>query len=324
MTTTVLLAFEAHYLPQHPDLSKGAASSCRTNLRRFQKLTDNPAIDLITSETFDSFRKAAKGANYSPDSIEASVNAVLSVLRACADPKLGVLPAVPEPGRALKISTRVKYMPPLTDLGRLYSVAWRAKWPRFCDPTEFWQAAFVVDLWTALRKGDLFFRLEWDSITDESIVVTAHKTEKTHTLPNSPIVERHLRPLRRLDSKRVFPIGDCHHQILRELNRLADAAGVKRFGFQAIRRRSCTNWQSARWGAGEVVQGSAIKGSACRYIVPDILQQAAPRFQWPAEMLTADERDQAKQEEQRLMNAVRRMGGAERAAVLSLAEKLVT
>lgn len=296
----------------------------RTNIRRWARVLCDSPIDQIREEDFDAFRTKAKEMNYSNDSIEGSVNAVLCLLRLAVSPKLRLIEQVPDSGTPFKISTRVKYAPSLADLGKAYLAADVAKWPQWCDPASFWKALFASALWTGLRRSDLFQSYVWDSFTEFAIDVTSKKTGKQHLLPLSSVLDRHLEPLKGLDSLRVFPVGRCHHQIVRELRRIADAAGVKRFGLQSLRRRSCSNWQAAKWGAGEVVQGSAIKGSASRYIVPEILQQAAPRFRWPEEMLTPEERDQRHGEEKRIAEAVRRLGDSERAAVLSLAEKLAT
>jgi integrase len=323
MPLSCLAAFERHYLPARR-LSLRTVTSTRSNLRRWARLSGDPSVDAIDEDVLNDFRRAAQAAGYRNDSIEGSVNCVLRVLRECARPKLCLVSHVPRPGIRLKVSTLPKYTPSLADLGKLYAAAWVAKWPTRFPAGPFWQGVFASALWTGLRRGDVFWAFEWPSIGEDSITVTAHKTGKVHVFPSSPVLLRHLEPLRGLHPTRVFPIGKCNHQILRELRRMAEAAGVRPFGLQAIRRRSCSNWQAAKWGAGEVVQGSAIRGSASRYIVPEILQQAAPRFQWPAEMLTAEERDESLRQERRLLEAVRRLGPDERAAVVSLAERLAT
>lgn len=315
--------FETHYL-RLKRLSANTIVTFRANLRRWETLAKCPPVDQITDDTFDAFRVLAGERGYSNDSIEGSVNSALRVLRLAATAKLALIARAPDAGQKLSTSHPVKYTPSLADVGKFYEAATVARWPTWCDAGAFWRGVVAANLWTGLRKGDLFRGLVWESFEESAISVTAHKTGKRHLFPTSTVLDRHLEPLKGLDSQRVFPVGKCNHQILREVRRIADAAGVKRFGLQALRRRSCSNWQAAKWGAGEVVQGSAIKGSAVRYIVPEILQQAAPRFRWPDPMLTAEERDQRAGEERRIVEAVRRLGDIDRAAVLSLAEKLAT
>lgn len=320
--TTILQAFEETFRHR----SSGRRRTLQEygyKLRRWQRLAPTIELNNITTDAIQQFRERARSKKLSADTIESTISAVLHVLQACFD--AGQLDAVPGRGRRLRVSSGVRYVPPLEDLGKLYAAADEAKWPTWCKPAEFWQPLLVAAYWTALRHFDLFWSLKDSCFSKRFVVVTAHKTEKVHVFPRHSVFDRHIAVApRRPGDERFFPIGICRKQVLRELHRMADAAGVKRFTLHAIRRLSCCEWQEAKWGAGEVIQGSAIRGSASRYIVPQLLKQAAPMLRWPDEMLTAEERDVSAQQQARLLHAVQRLGVTERDAVLSLAEKLAT
>lgn len=301
-------------------LSRRATQEFKYRIARWERFGGPAAISSITSGHVTAVRAAMAGANLSADTIESTIDAVLQILRCCH--RVGMLDSVPHPGRRLKLSRSIRYVPPLEDLGAMYAVADAARWPRFCDPGPFWRGVLVLAYWTGLRHKDLFWSLRWAGFTATQIAVTANKTGKTHVFPRCAVVDRHLAALARVPGDdRVFPIGTCRKQILRELHRLAEAAAVEPFQLHAVRRLACTEWQAARWGAGEVLQGKSL-GICDRYIVPRLLQQAAPALRWPDQLLTAAERDAAAAEEQRLAVAVRRLGSTERTAVLALAERL--
>lgn len=320
--TIILQAFEETFLPRSTGRRR-TIQEYRYKLQRWSRLSPTIDVEAISTDAIQEFRRQATAVKLSADTIESTISAVLLVLQACQE--RGILPAVPSRGRRLRVSGSIRYVPPLEDLGKLYAVAGEAKWPTWCRPAEFWQPLLVTAYWTALRHFDLFWSLGVGCFSPQGIVVIAHKTEKQHVFPRHPVLDRHVAASpRRAGDDRLFPIGICRKQVLRELHRMADAAGVKRFTLHAIRRLSCCQWQEAKWGAGEVIQGSAIRGSASRYIVPQILKQAAPLLRWPDEMLTSEERDAATQQQARLLHAVKRLGATERDAVLSLAEKLAS
>lgn len=301
-------------------LSRRATQEFQYRIARWERFGGPAAIREITAGHISKVREAMSRSDLSADTIESTIDAVLQILRCCH--RAGMVESVPHVGKPLKLSRSIRYVPPLEDLGSLYAAAPAARWPLFCDPGPFWRGVLVLAYWTGLRHQDLFWSLRWAGISKSSIVVTANKTGKTHVYPRCAVVDRHLAALARVSwDDRVFPIGTCRKQILRELHRLAEVAGVEPFQLHAVRRLACTEWQAARWGAGEVLQGKSL-GVCDRYIVPRLLQQAAPAVRWPDQMLTDQERDQQSAEEHRIMGAVRRLGTSERTAVLALAERL--
>lgn len=301
-------------------LSRRATQEFQYRIARWGRFGGPSAIREISAESIASVRAAMSKSGLSADTIESTIDSVLQILRVCH--RAGMLESVPHVGRRLKLSRSIRYVPPLEDLGALYAAAAAARWPVFCDPGPFWRGVLVLAYWAGLRHQDLFWSLRWAGISKHSIVVTANKTGKTHVFPRCSVVDRHLAALARVSGDdRLFPIGVCRKQILRELHRMADVAGVEPFQLHAVRRLACTEWQAARWGAGEVLQGKSL-GVCDRYIVPRLLQQAAPALKWPDQMLTAAERDQATVEETRLLGVVKRLGSTERTAVLALAERL--
>lgn len=325
----------------------------RSMLSRWERLTTNPPVKSVTSATIAAYRTTCKGAGYAPDSTEGGIRTILRVLRACQE--AGLIPVVPSPGVSLTLRQSPRYVPPLADFGLLHQAAEAAKWPTWCDPAPFWRTVFAAVFWTGCRRGDAFGRLLWESVTADTISWSAAKTGKLHVFPMHPVLKRHLESWRAscasaersadgasaasgtasarrnaagrcpstLDD-RLFPIGKCNHQILREMRRMSAAAGVRPITLQSLRRLSATEWQAAKWGAGEVVQGCALGKASRLYIVPRILQQAAPLVEWPSEMLTAEERDRRAREEAIVMDRFRRLGENDRGMIVRLVEGLAS
>lgn len=311
-------ALGLHYIP-NARLSPRSIKTYGQKLSRWEAGTGNPPVIRITTATFLAFRQWGRE-RYAADSIETTVATVMRILRLLG--KLGVIGAVPWEGRHLATKSIPGHVPTPDQLGLLYRKADVAQWPCHMDPGTFWRAVFAVDYWTGLRRGDLTGRLLWENVTEDRISVQAGKTLKLHNFPMHPVVWRHLETLPRI-GPRVFQIGNCESQWNREVRRMNDAAGLSpRITAHCIRRLACTEWQAAKWGAGETIQGSAIRGSAKLYIVPRILVEAGPLLRWPSEMLTRKERDDREAETQTFLKTWKRLSRENRRAVAALAEKL--
>lgn len=316
---TIDAIFTDHYC-LHRRTGKHTRCTMQSHLRRWRSIIDADA-ERITLGEFTRFRADALAQGFSPDTIEGTVRVVMQILRlAC---RLDLIGKVPYSGTPLATRQTPRHKTPLDTLGRLYLATHVAQWPVNQDAPLFWRCVLVLGYFTGLRWMDLWTRLTWGSVGDESITVTAGKTGKTHCFPMHPVVKRHLDCLPRL-GPRVFQTGLSNMQWGRELKRINAAAQVEpAVTMHAIRALSATSWQRAKWGAGEVVQGSAIRGSAKMYIdVPPILIDAVDRLAWPSVMLTARERDAGVQAELQMLAAFRRLGERDRFGVLAFAERL--
>jgi len=127
----------------------------------------------VSAAEFDRFRYSAMAAGLSPVTIESVVSDVVYIAR-----RHGIRPLV---GRRLRRPVSQLIVPSLGTIGRLYTVADHATWPRrdWCSPGDWWRSLLVVGFWTALRRGDLA-RLAWVHIEDDRIDLDASKTGWRH------------------------------------------------------------------------------------------------------------------------------------------------
>jgi len=256
----------------------------------------------ISPDDFDAFRASAREAGLSARTIEETVN------------DLALICGLKELGRRLKRwkTSATKFVPSLELISTAYENADSAAWPN-CYLTRspelrvvssaVWLRAFIVFAFhTGFRLRDLR-TITWSAITPELIDWQASKTSKRHRIPNHPVVERHLEPLRDAGSDRVFPISASQERLVhRELSRLAGDAEA--FGPQPLRRASVTQWSiGGGWSAGEVIQGSGLSGVMSRYVDGlAVLVDALPRRPWPLAMLTPDERNERHSREQSILS----------------------
>lgn len=260
----------------------------------------------ISAEEFDAFRVSARESGLSARTIEETVN------------DIAMISGLKEIGRRLKRwkTSATKFVPALELISTAYENADSADWPN-CHLTRspalrlvssgVWLRAFIVFAYhTGLRLRDLRL-ITWDSITPDLIDWQASKTGKHHRIPNCPVVERHLEPLREAGSDRVFPISKSQERLLRrELSRIA--GDPEAFGPQPLRRASVTQWSLANWSAGEVIQGSALSGVMSRYVDGlAVLVDALPRRAWPLAMLTPAERDERHSRETSILELAQRL-----------------
>lgn len=232
---------------------------------------------------------------------------------------LALISGMRELGRRLKRwkTSATKFVPPLDLISTAYANAAAAVWPN-CNlsrspalrvvSSAVWLRAFIVFAFhTGFRLRDLR-SITWTAITPDLIDWQASKTSKRHRIPNCPIVERHLEPLRAAGSDRVFAISAGQERLLRrELSVLAGDSEA--FGPQPLRRSSVTQWAiGGGWSAGEVIQGSGLSGVMSRYVDGlAVLKDALPRRPWPAAMLTPAERDERHSREKAIVELAQRL-----------------
>jgi hypothetical protein len=312
------------YVMPHSRQSDSTARNNLSRLARWKRLSGDPKVDDISSETFSRYRKTIIDAHLSPDTAETDIGVVLTALRHCK--RFGAIPDVPWSGMPLKKRSTPKWVPTLEQIGRCYASADAAVWPTYMDPGQFWRTFYVVQLWSGLRRNDTLFRLNREMCAEDAIRCQAQKTGKVHIFPMHPVVWRHLQLMP--DTERVFQVGKSLKQIRRELDRISDAAGVSpRIQPQAMRRAAITAWEECA-GAGRIIHGCASDVVSNHYLAvrkpPRMLLDGVDRFVWPEEMLTDADRAKKKLGTLQFLRTWRRLSEKDREAVRSIAERLVS
>ena len=122
------------------------------------------------------------------------------------------------------------------DFAALYRNCGEAKHPKGLSiPTkEWWQALLIFCRYTGWRIGEVL-SLRWDDVDLEADAngeywattrADANKGDRTERTPLLPIVVQHLRAIRTF-SPLVFPWQHSERALYPDLERIADAAGVK-------------------------------------------------------------------------------------------------
>jgi hypothetical protein len=285
-----------HYMAEATRLKLRHRVNC---WRRFSRsAVPNPA-------EFDGFRRRARSEGLTAQTVEATVG---DIARICGQSDLGTrLP------RWRNVNCRA--VPSLDLISAVYEAAPSAEWPNCVlsrtpalrvVSSAVWLRAFVVfAYYTAFRLRDLR-SVTWSGITTAEINWQSSKTGRLHRLPNCPVVERHLEPLRECGSTRLFPISSGQERLLRrELSRLT--GDTRAFGPQPLRRAAITQWSIASPEAGRIVHGSGL-GMMAHYLDPfETLVNAMPRRRWPAAMLTPAELDERHSREHSLAELAQRL-----------------
>lgn len=231
----------------------------------------------MSKSDFVAFRAAAH-THFSPRSVESTVNTVRLLLRFAEDD--GIIASVPHVGRRLRCIVRVKYVPPVEHLGKLYTVCGISRW----RSQSWWRRFLVFGYTTGLRLSDLLSLTE-ANIGDDCISIVAEKTGKHQVLPLLPCAKRHLpNLLKPVTEGRILPCSKSIELVRRDLTLFCRVADVPRITPHAIRRCSANAYEAARPGAGALLLGHSLEGATQHYIhVPQLLKDAAARLQIPAE-----------------------------------------
>lgn len=303
-----LLDATAVYVEASPELAGETEAKLRHRLNCWLRHSTADNTTQLTGEAFDAFRKSALAAGLAARTIEETVN------------DIRLISGVMEIGRRLKRwkSAACRHVPSLELMSAAYDNAEAAVWPNspltrspelLAVSSATWLRAFIVFAYhTAFRLRDLR-SITWDSITDEAIVWRSSKTSAPHRLPNCAVVQRHLKPLRKSGSDRVFPISAGQERLVRrELNRIAGVEPDEdAFGPQPIRRSAINQWTLASPEAGRIVHGSGL-GVMAHYLDPlTVLTDAMSRRVWPSAMLTDEERDGRRTRERKILDITHRL-----------------
>ncbi|NOX54045.1 MAG: site-specific integrase [Planctomycetes bacterium] len=315
-----------HYLEDSLHLAETTRRKFRYEIGRWIRFCGDTPISDITEESLRSFIVACRGAGLREQTAAANVGTLLTLLRYAV--RKGWLDRTPTFRVVRRASVRAA--PGVPELGALYDACRRTelKWPtfRWVSTSDFWRAWIAVSVLTGARLGDLMYRLRWSQVSDSELWWSAGKTGKAHRIPMHPVLKSHLelvrRPLSNCDD-RIFPISKSPHLVRRELYRLCDVAGVRRYGAQAFRRAAVQLYEQAHPGAGAILQGSGLRGSLGYYVDPiTILHAAQRKLELPESFYPPDERATRRHVRTRLLKLVARLRHDQQEALVRVCESM--
>lgn len=278
-----------------PDLSPRTERRYRHELTRWERLSDNPPLAEISTRTYQEFRAASSQKGHSAGTTEGTLRFVRQIMR-CAMAH-GAIAVMPDRGRARKIQAPQPHPPSIEELDKLFRACGVARWPRLhVPPKTFWRSWMAVDLWTGLRREDSFWRLSLDHVSDpdDAILFRANKSKVPHPYPLNDIIRRHIRAMVPTFSHKpgrlIFGPSKSPHLIQRELDRIADAACVRRVTPQSFRQAAINIWTIADPRAGEIIHGCGIPRVLAHYLDRlQILRHAAGKVVVPVAMTEFDD-----------------------------------
>lgn len=282
--------FDTLYRQWAPDLAPRTERRYRHELTRWEKLSGNPPLAEITTQTYQQFRAASSQTGHAAGTTESTLRFLRQVMR-CALAH-GAINVLPDRGRARRIEAPQPHPPTIEELDKLLRHCGVARWPRMHVPCKvFWRSLIAIDLWTALRREDIFWRLRIEQIVfaENLILFRAKKSHVPHVFPLNEIIVRHIRAMiptfAHPQSRLLFGPSRSPHLVQRELDRISDAACVRRVTPQSFRQAGVNMWTLADPRAGEIIHGCGIPRVLSHYLDRlQILRNAAGNVVVPAAM----------------------------------------
>lgn len=240
------------------DLAPRTERRYRYELERWSRLTGDPPIAEISTGTFQEFRKHSAEKGHAPSTTESTLRVIRTLMR-CAMAH-GAIRVMPDRGRPRRIASPEPHPPSLDELNRFLRALHVSRWPRtHVPPATFWRAFVCIDLWTGMRREDAFWKFRWEHVHADRIEFRAGKTGKLHCWPMTELLQRHLKTMRHAfkvpTPTPVFNPGKSGHSLQRELERICDAAEIRRLTVKGFRQASVTLWSAADSRAGEIIHG---------------------------------------------------------------------
>ena len=251
------------------------------------------AVEQITPDALDAFRKTALADGKSPNTIETAIGDLVSACNKMGRP-------IASKGNRLRRRPPAARQPTIEEFGRAYACCDAARWPGvnqsggewLGSPGDFWRTFFALGYLTAARLTDLL-TLTWDAVHPDRIAWTAGKTSKQHAIPTNHVFRRILDKARQESgSGRILCVALMARKAMREsLRTICKAAGVPTITAHQIRRLSITQWGCTGGDAGMIVHGQSLGMRMNYYAQFSILSNYLPRLRIPDQMLTPAERD---------------------------------
>jgi integrase len=323
---TLRTLIEWHYLPF---ISGRAAESTLKDYRAALNAWDRfgqplkPVEDLYGAD-FNRFAETASNAGKAPS----TVDKWLRVFRAGCQFGLqeGLIDRLPVM-RPLPVDEQVKWRPSLDELSRLYRACRVAKWPdRAGGPAVWWRAFLVLSYVGALRRSDCINRLRWDQVMPDGIHGRRQKRKRLTFIPMLPCVRKHLDGLEReAGSAFILPAPSGPRQFRETQNAIGQAAGFS-WTPHAIKRAGTDGWYDADPSAtaAHIISHARLSVTIRSYLDRvKVLKTHAPALPIPeafGKERVVPKRDDAGE----FLKMYRRLSAADREAVRSIAERLVS
>lgn len=288
--------FDQFYRQWAPDLEPRTERRYRHELNRWEKLSGNPPLAEITTQTYQAFRSASSQKGHAAGTTESTLRFLRQVMR-CALAH-GAISILPDRGRPRRIDPPQPHPPTIEELDKLFQHCGVARWPKLHVPCKtFWRSWMAVALWTGLRREDVCWRLAIEHVifAENLILFRAKKSKAPHPFPLNEIIVRHIRAMiptfPHQGTRKLFGPSKSPHLIQRELDRIALAARVRRITPQNFRQASVNMWTIADPRAGEIIHGCGIPRVLAHYLDRlQILRNAAGNVVVPAAMTEFDDR----------------------------------
>ena len=269
---TIREAFDQFYLLNHPDLAPRTILRYRDEILRWERLSANPLIDAMTTETFNRFRAACLAAGLKATTIEGGIRTILQVLRLCGPEQerrqgLGLISRVPYIGRPLRAHVAFQPTPTVEQLRLCYIFANIPIWPRVPDRTSWWRAWIGLSFVTGLRLSDML-TLPTASRQGDLLIVTAGKTATDQVFVLPPWLLLQVDKLPSHETLFGCPRLPCF--IRREFRRMSNKLGLQPITPHGIRRACITEWSAINSDCGRVIHGEGLRMRS-RYVAVDRL-----------------------------------------------------
>lgn len=269
---TIRQALISLYLPNRPQLAPRTVLRYQDEVTRWERLTDNPTINQITTESFNRYRAACLARGLKPSSIESGIRTILQVLRLCGPEQerrqgLNLIPRVPFVGPTLRCPRPMLPTPTVEELRAAVHHADAAIWPTTAgvSPQLFWRAWIGASFVTGLRLSDAL-TAKRSQLSADLLTVTAKKTGITQVFPIPPwlILEMYQLPVW---NSKLFPCRVLPCFVRRELRRLSRAASIPTITPHGLRRACITEWSALNSDCGAIIHGQGL-GIRSRYVDP--------------------------------------------------------
>lgn len=268
MPLTMRQAFETHYVPNHPQLAERTLERYRLEILRWERHTNNPPIDQVSTETFNRFRAACIRQNLKPCTIETGIRTLLQILRLCGPETerrqgLSLIPKVPYVGQSLRIRTAQRPIPTVEQLRAACRLTETAVWPPQWSPEVWWRCWIGFGFVTGLRLTDML-SIQRSALQGDVVRWTAHKTDAEHVFVLPPWLLEWMGDLPQ-DSELLFPCRRLPNYVRRELRRLSVAASIQNLTPHGLRRCAITEWSILDTDCGKIIHGEGL-GIRAKYV----------------------------------------------------------
>lgn len=287
--------FQTLYKQWAPDIAPRTERRYRHELNRWEKLSNNPPLADITTRHYQEFRAASSQAGHAPGTTESTLQFIRQLMR-CAMAH-GAIAVMPDRGRPRRRMAPQPHPPTVAEMDAVFRHCGVARWPKLhVPPKTFWRSMLAVGIWTALRREDLLWRLAFEHVVfaENVILFRASKSKAPHPFPINDVVVRHIKAMAPTfpypPSRRIFAPSRSPHLVQRELDRICEAARVRRITPQCLRQFGITAWTMADPRAGDIIHGSGIPRILSHYMDRlQILRHAAEKVTVPAAMTEFDD-----------------------------------